>query len=141
MCGIAGSHAPNGGPADIDLLLAMAHELEHRGPDGVGVYVDGSFGMVNTRLAIIDLAGGDQPIADETGRFWVVQNGEIYNAPELRDELVACGRRFSTRSDTEVLVQAFADMRRAVSSAPSAPTVQPRGRASRGTICDSSSMV
>lgn len=109
MCGIAGSYARDGERADIGLLLRMAHALEHRGPDGVGLYVDGAFGMVNTRLAIVDLVGGDQPIGDESGRFWVVQNGEIYNAPELRAELSARGRRFATRSDTEVLVQAFAE--------------------------------
>lgn len=109
MCGIAGSYGRDGDGAEIALLLRMAHALEHRGPDGVGLYVDGALGMVNTRLAIVDLAGGDQPIADETGRFWVVQNGEIYNAPELRAELTARGRRFATRSDTEVLVQAFAE--------------------------------
>lgn len=109
MCGIAGLFDPCGGEADMALLLSMAHELAHRGPDGVGLYRDGAFGMINTRLAVIDLAGGDQPLSDETGRFWVVQNGEIYNAPELREELAARGRRFATHSDTEVLVQAYAE--------------------------------
>ena len=87
MCGLAGVYVRNGEPADRSLLLAMAGELRHRGPDGVGLYVDGSFGMSNTRLAIVDLHGGDQPLCDERRRYWVMQNGEIYNHVELRAEL------------------------------------------------------
>ena len=93
--------------ADRGTLLDMAGELAHRGPDGVGLYRDGHVGMVNTRLSIIDLAGGDQPIGTEDGRYWVIQNGEIYNYPELMDELEALGHRFVTRSDTEVIVHAY----------------------------------
>ena len=74
----------------------MAGELRHRGPDGAGLYVDRRFGMANTRLAIVDLEGGDQPLADEGGRYWVMQNGEIYNYVELRHELEALGHRFET---------------------------------------------
>ena len=85
----------------------MAGELRHRGPDGTGLYEDGRFGMVNTRLAIVDLAGGDQPLSTEDGRFWVMQNGEIYNWIELRDELRALGHRFATTSDTEVIAHAY----------------------------------
>lgn len=69
--------------------------------------LDGDFGMVNTRLAIIDIAQGDQPIASEDGRYHVMQNGEIYNYLELRSELQQLGHHFSTNSDTEVLVHAF----------------------------------
>lgn len=105
MCGIAGIYAPTRAPRD--LFLAMAGELAHRGPDGVGLYRDGRFGMVNTRLSIMDLAGGDQPLSNETGRLWVMQNGEIYNYPELRTELEAEGHCFSTHCDTELLVHAF----------------------------------
>ncbi|MEJ2358664.1 MAG: asparagine synthase (glutamine-hydrolyzing) [Deinococcales bacterium] len=107
MCGIAGVYAAPGRPAPREVLLAMAGELAHRGPDGVGLYLDGRLGMVNTRLSIIDLAGGDQPLSNEDGRLWVMQNGEIYNYPELMDELEALGHRFATRSDTEVLAHAF----------------------------------
>jgi asparagine synthase (glutamine-hydrolysing) len=107
MCGIAGLVRSGGGSVPRDLLLEMAGELAHRGPDGVGLYLDGAFGMVNTRLSIIDLAGGDQPIGNEDGRFWAMQNGEIYNYPELMDELEGLGHRFRTRSDTEVIVHAF----------------------------------
>lgn len=85
----------------------MAGELRHRGPDGVGLYLDDGIGMVNTRLSIVDLAGGDQPIGNEDGRYWVIQNGEIYNHPELRRELESLGHRFRTESDTEVIVHAY----------------------------------
>ena len=85
----------------------MAGELRHRGPDGTGLYTDRHFGMINTRLAIIDLAAGDQPLSDETGRYWVMQNGEIFNYPELQDELRSLGHRVATNSDTEVLAHAY----------------------------------
>ncbi len=107
MCGIAGLYSKPSSVVPRDLLLAMAGELAHRGPDGVGLYLDGSFGMVNTRLSIIDLAGGDQPLSNEDGRYWAMQNGEIYNYPELMEELEGLGHRFRTRSDTEVIVHAF----------------------------------
>jgi asparagine synthase (glutamine-hydrolysing) len=109
VCGLAGTYATVNREASRGFLLTMAGELRHRGPDGTGLYLDGRFGMVNTRLAIIDLAGGDQPLCDETGRFWVMQNGEIYNYIELRAELEQLGRRFSTTSDTEVIAQAYAE--------------------------------
>jgi asparagine synthase (glutamine-hydrolysing) len=108
MCGIVGIYR-RGAVVEREPLLAMAGELLHRGPDGTGLYVDGSVGMAATRLAIIDLEHGDQPLSDEHGRFWVVQNGEIYNYLELRAELEALGRRFSTTSDTEVLAHAYAE--------------------------------
>jgi asparagine synthase (glutamine-hydrolysing) len=85
----------------------MAGELRHRGPDGTGLYLDGRLGMVNTRLAIIDLEGGDQPLSDERGRFWAMQNGEIYNYIELREELKEIGHFFTTTCDTEVLAHAY----------------------------------
>jgi asparagine synthase (glutamine-hydrolysing) len=107
MCGIAGTYARPGRTASPDLLLAMAGELRHRGPDGVGLYLDGRYGMSNTRLAIVDLAGGDQPLSNESGRFWVMQNGEIYNYVELQSELRSLGHRFETSSDTEVIAHAY----------------------------------
>jgi len=111
MCGIAGIHSGSERASKASLLLAMAGELEHRGPDGVGLYLDSGLGMVNTRLSIIDLSGGDQPIGSEDGRYWVTQNGEIFNHRELRKELEARGHRFSTESDTEVIVHAFEEWR------------------------------
>src|SRR5690349_2768007 len=107
MCGLAGLYRAAGKPADGSLLLEMAGELRHRGPDGTGLYLDGAFGMVNNRLAIVDLAGGDQPLSDERGRYWVMQNGEIYNYVELMDELERLGHRFATTSDTEVIAHAY----------------------------------
>ena len=107
MCGIAGIYARQGRDAPPGLLLAMAGELQHRGPDGVGLYLDGRFGMSNTRLAIVDLEGGDQPLATEDRRYWVMQNGEIYNYVELQDELRALGHVLATSSDTEVIAHAY----------------------------------
>jgi asparagine synthase (glutamine-hydrolysing) len=107
MCGIAGIYSRPGQGAPRSVLLTMAGTLAHRGPDGTGIYQERRFGMVNTRLSIVDLEGGDQPLSSEDRRFWVMQNGEIYNGPELRVELEALGHRFETHCDTEVLVHAF----------------------------------
>jgi asparagine synthase (glutamine-hydrolysing) len=109
MCGIAGSFSRHPDARLGRTLVEMAGELAHRGPDGSGLYLDGEgrFGMVNTRLAVVDLEGGDQPLSDESGRFWVMQNGEVYNYVELRDELAALGHRFETTCDTEVIAHAF----------------------------------
>lgn len=85
----------------------MAGALRHRGPDGAGLYRDARVGLCHTRLAIIDLAGGDQPLANEDDDLWITFNGEIFNYLELRAELEAAGHRFRTRSDTEVIVHAF----------------------------------
>jgi asparagine synthase (glutamine-hydrolysing) len=107
MCGICGLVSLNGAPVDEALLNEMNDTLFHRGPDSGGAYVDGPVGIAARRLAIIDLAGGDQPIANEDGSITVVQNGEIYNYRELRRELEGRGHRFSTHSDTEVLVHLY----------------------------------
>jgi asparagine synthase (glutamine-hydrolysing) len=100
MCGICGIASRDG--ADRDRLAAMCATLAHRGPDSGGEYVDGPIGLAARRLSIIDLAGGDQPIASEDGSCVVVQNGEIYNYPELRHDLERDGHRFRTNCDTEV---------------------------------------
>ncbi|TML66351.1 MAG: asparagine synthetase B, partial [Actinobacteria bacterium] len=85
----------------------MSATLVHRGPDSDGSFVEGGVGLAARRLSIIDLEGGDQPIANEDGTVHVVQNGEIYNHGELRRELEAAGHRFRTRCDTEVLVHLY----------------------------------
>ncbi len=85
----------------------MRETLHHRGPDSGGDVVAGPVGLAARRLAIIDLEGGDQPIANEDGTVHVVQNGEIYNYRELRAWLLARGHRLRTRSDTEVLVHLY----------------------------------
>jgi asparagine synthase (glutamine-hydrolysing) len=90
------------GAADADRLAAMCATLVHRGPDSGGAHLDGPVGLAARRLSIIDLEGGDQPISSEDGTCTVVQNGEIYNYPELRLELERAGHTFRTRCDTEV---------------------------------------
>jgi asparagine synthase (glutamine-hydrolysing) len=101
MCGICGI-ASRAGAADADRLAAMSAALVHRGPDSGGEHVDGPVALAARRLSIIDLAGGDQPISNEDGTCTVVQNGEIYNYPELRRELERDGHVFRTNCDTEV---------------------------------------
>lgn len=104
MCGICGSIALDGAavdPGDVDAMLAA---MVHRGPDAKGAFrAQGVIAGIR-RLAVIDVEGGDQPIANEDGTIRVVFNGEIYNHRELRDELESRGHVFRTRSDTEVLV-------------------------------------
>src|SRR5436190_3104025 len=108
MCGICGLVSLDGATApDPAALAAMNETLVHRGPDSDGSIVDGPCGLAMRRLSIIDLAGGDQPIANEDGRIQVIQNGEIYNYRELMDELRGRGHSFSTHSDTEVLVHLY----------------------------------
>ena len=106
MCGICGIASRTGG-FDPDRLRRMSETLVHRGPDSEGMLLDGACGIAARRLAIIDLTGGDQPIANEDGAVTVVQNGEIYNYRELRHELQRAGHVFRTSSDTEVLVHGY----------------------------------
>ena len=107
MCGIAGVvHRDR--RAQESELAAMAGRIGHRGPEDTGFYLAGGFGIAHTRLAIIDIAGGHQPIFDARKRYAIVCNGEIYNFPELRAELEALGRQFSCASDSEIALQAFA---------------------------------
>jgi asparagine synthase (glutamine-hydrolysing) len=110
MCGIAGRLSLDGRPAERALLHAMADVMRHRGPDDEGVYVDGGFGMIMRRLSIIDVAAGHQPLANEDGSVWTVFNGEIYNHPELRAQLMARGHQFRTSTDTEVIVHLYEEL-------------------------------
>jgi asparagine synthase (glutamine-hydrolysing) len=108
MCGICGklNYDPMAA-AERAEIAAMCARLRHRGPDDEGLFVDGPVGLGARRLSIIDLAGGHQPLANEDGTVWAVQNGEIYNYRELRRELVGQGHVFATDSDTEVLVHLY----------------------------------
>jgi asparagine synthase (glutamine-hydrolysing) len=106
MCGICGIASPRGA-VDPERLRRMSATLVHRGPDSEGAHVAGPIGIAARRLAIIDVTGGDQPIANEDGTVVVVQNGEIYNHRELMHELERAGHRFHTRCDTEVLVHGY----------------------------------
>lgn len=110
MCGIVGFCTLNGrlSPSNPKSVLrsALSH-LRHRGPDDEGVLIGPNVGMGMRRLAVIDLTGGRQPVYNETRSLAVVYNGEIYNYRELREELTARGHRFSSASDTEVLVHGY----------------------------------
>jgi asparagine synthase (glutamine-hydrolysing) len=108
MCGIAGLRQRDGTP-DADLLMKMARQLAHRGPDDEGVHIDGSVGLAHTRLSIIDLAGGHQPLRTADGRLCLVANGEIYNHLELRTELEGRGHRYLTHSDSEAILHAYVE--------------------------------
>jgi asparagine synthase (glutamine-hydrolysing) len=103
MCGIAGYL----GRGSAETLAVMLPLLKHRGPDGEGVHVEPGLGLGMTRLAIIDLEGGGQPMTNEDESVWLINNGEIYNFRELRATLEARGRSFRTRSDTEALLRAY----------------------------------
>ena len=107
MCGIAGFLAPPGERADRAIVERMIASLRHRGPDAVGYHVEGRIALGVARLRVIDLATGDQPIANEDGSVHVVLNGEVYDYRRLREELGALGHRFTTRSDTEVIVHGW----------------------------------
>jgi asparagine synthase (glutamine-hydrolysing) len=107
MCGIAGQLKLNGGRVDREQLGKMIATLRHRGPDASGIQVAGAAGLAHTRLSIIDLQGGGQPMSTADGRLWITFNGEIFNYIELREELAGKGHRFATRSDTEVILHAY----------------------------------
>lgn len=109
MCGIAGKVSV-GERVDPILVERMCEVIAHRGPDSRGAFVDDGVGLGIQRLAIIDLETGDQPIFNEDRSVVVILNGEIYNYRELRAELASAGHRFSTRSDTEVIVHLYEDL-------------------------------
>ena len=109
MCGIVGTlrladSAPIAEEAALRRMLGM---IRHRGPDEFGIYTDHAVGLGSARLSIIDLEGGQQPIANESESLWIVFNGEVFNYRELRTELEAEGHRFRTKTDTEVLLHLF----------------------------------
>jgi asparagine synthase (glutamine-hydrolysing) len=107
MCGIAGLLRLDGAPVDPAIVRRMTDILAHRGPDGDGFHVDGPVGLGHRRLAIIDLSGGRQPMANADGTIWITYNGEIYNYRELRRELGALGYDLRSTSDTEVILAAY----------------------------------
>ena len=108
MCGIAGIFNLNGEPASPVALRRMTDSIAHRGPDGEGFYTDRFIGVGHRRLAIIDLSGaGHQPMLSEGGEVVLVYNGEIYNFQELRAELEAKGYQFRSRTDSEVVLNAW----------------------------------
>ena len=109
MCGIVGIFDRKGRRTiDRALLLGMNDSVAHRGPDADCLHIEPGLGLGHRRLAIIDIASGQQPLFSEDGNLVIVFNGEIYNFQQLRKELQGCGHRFKTHSDTEVIVYAWA---------------------------------
>jgi asparagine synthase (glutamine-hydrolysing) len=110
MCGIAGVLERSGKEVEPELLRRMSDAIAHRGPDGEGQFSDAPVGLANRRLAIIDPhPEGDQPLTDVSGDFVITYNGEVYNYRELKVELERLGRSFRTRTDTEVVLNAYAE--------------------------------
>ncbi|MGE5754423.1 MAG: asparagine synthase (glutamine-hydrolyzing) [Planctomycetaceae bacterium] len=108
MCGIAGFYgAPKWGSSPRLVLERMVAAIRHRGPDDCGLHLDGQVGLGHTRLSIIDLVSGRQPMADDGETVWVTFNGEIFNYIELRKDLISSGHRLRTTSDTEVILHAY----------------------------------
>lgn len=109
MCGIAGLvYHDRSRPVERERIAAMCEVMPYRGPDDSGDFFDGSVGFGFRRLSIIDLSGGHQPMADPSGRFCIVFNGEIFNYRALRDDLVRRGHALQSHSDTEVILQLYA---------------------------------
>lgn len=108
MCGICGvCNAQSGEPATSEVVERMTAIISHRGPDDQGIYLNKGIGLGFARLSIIDIAGGRQPMANETNDIWIIFNGEIWNFKALRDELKAKGHVFRTNSDTESIIHAY----------------------------------
>lgn len=108
MCGICGIATTRpAGPEFPSLLISMCRTIVHRGPDDEGVFSRETVGLAARRLSIIDLAGGHQPLANEDQTVWVAHNGEVYNFPDLREELASRGHVFRTRTDTETIVHSY----------------------------------
>lgn len=108
MCGIVGK--VGGAEVTHRELQNMARAIAHRGPDDEGYWAEGNVGLGHRRLSIIDLNTGRQPISNEDQTIWIVFNGEIYNFPELKKELIAKGHQFKTTTDTEVIVHLYEEM-------------------------------
>lgn len=110
MCGICGVlHFGRSEPVRAELVEAMSDSITHRGPDDSGLYLglDRRVGLGFRRLSIVDLAGGHQPMANETDDVWIVFNGEIYNHADHREGLEQRGHRYRTRADTETIIHLY----------------------------------
>ena len=108
MCGISGIlNLKNPASINTDHLRRMTYALRHRGPDETGAYVDDWVGLAQSRLSIIDLSSGSQPIHNEDKTLWIVFNGEIFNYPEIREALIKLGHKFYTTTDTEVILHLY----------------------------------
>ena len=110
MCGICGIVIPESLQRDVDAsrLVRMRDAMAHRGPDGVGAFVDGPIGLGHRRLSIVDVAHGAQPMSTDDGRFTIVYNGEVFNHPTLMAQLQADGVSYHTHCDTETVLHLYA---------------------------------
>ncbi len=111
MCGFAGIvHFDPRQAVEVDRLRRMRDVLSHRGPDGRGLFIDGSVGLAHRRLAIVDVStAGEQPMTNEDGSVWIAYNGEVYNHASLRASLEAKGHRYRSRCDTETIIHLYED--------------------------------
>ena len=107
MCGIAGILNNHISDSDLSVTARMIRLLRHRGPEETGLYVDDHISLAHARLSIIDLSEGIQPIHNEDKTLWIIFNGEIFNYPELRDDLIKSGHKFYTKTDTEVILHLY----------------------------------
>jgi len=108
MCGISGIYNLNRpGAISLNSIKRMVGAINHRGPDSSGIYLDDWAGLGHARLSIIDLSGGSQPIHNEDETMWIIYNGEIFNYPELRQDLILNGHCFYTSTDTEVILHLY----------------------------------
>lgn len=107
MCGIAGIANFFNKESQEIILNKMLRAMSHRGPDATGLYLSNDVGLGHARLSIIDLSGGHQPMHNEDRTVWIVFNGEIFNYPELRNDLIQRGHQFYTQSDTEVIIHLY----------------------------------
>ena len=107
MCGIAGFVTQTAPAGAEGIVRRMADVISHRGPDDSGFYCDQFAFLGHRRLSIVDLAGGHQPMTNETRSLWIIYNGEIFNHSDVRPELERAGHQYTTRSDTETLLHAY----------------------------------
>ena len=108
MCGIAGIfHLRNHHDVSLESIKRMINVLRHRGPDESGIYLDDCVGLGHTRLSILDLSKGSQPIYNEDKTLWIIYNGEVFNYIELKDYLIKKGHHFYTNTDTEVILHLY----------------------------------
>src|SRR5271170_286271 len=109
MCGIAGLISKSPEVPGPEIVTRMISTLNHRGPDARAIHHHECAALAHARLSIIDLEGGAQPMSNEDGSLWITFNGEIFNYIELRAILLQRGHKFSTHSDTEVILHLFED--------------------------------
>jgi asparagine synthase (glutamine-hydrolysing) len=108
VCGIAGIvNVSSSQPPQMESIVSMLSPLRYRGPDESGVFLDDDVALGHVRLSIIGIDGGTQPICNESGNLWIVYNGEAFNYIELKEDLIIRGHRFTTQTDTEVLLHLF----------------------------------